>query len=118
MSQEKSPKGLRIAEIILGAIAIGASAVVLSYPEITTILTVMLLSISLLVVGISSIITGAVIRALPKGTRAIKIGMGVVAIVGAFVSVANPEAVLLAFVMLIAIFVLIYGAGWKRTKQA
>jgi len=111
LSQEKAPTWIRILEIVLGAIAIAASGIVLANPDTTTVLIVMLLSISLLVVGISSIITGAVVSHLPKSLRGIKIGMGIVAIIGSIFSIANPVAAALAFVNLIAIFVLIYGAG-------
>ena len=111
MSQEKTPTWIRILEIILGAIAIAASGIVLTNPDTTTVMIVMLLSISLLVVGISSIITGAVGSNLSKSLRGIKIGMGIVAIIGSIFSIVNPVAAALAFVNLIAIFVLIYGAG-------
>ena len=55
---EKSPKGLRIAEIILGAIAIALSAAVLANPDVTTLLFVTLLGIALIMIGISRIIVG------------------------------------------------------------
>ena len=55
---EKSPKGLRIAQIILGAIAVALSGAVLANPDTTTLLYVTLLGIALIMVGISKIIEG------------------------------------------------------------
>ncbi len=60
MTNEKSPKWVRIADIILGVIAIALSAVVIANPGLTTVLYVTFLGIALIIVGISSIIVGAI----------------------------------------------------------
>ncbi len=59
LSQEKSPKWLRIVEIVLGAIAIGLAGAILANPGETTLFLVTLLGIALVMVGISKIIEGA-----------------------------------------------------------
>ena len=90
MSEEKSPKWVRIVDIILGAIAIGLSGMVLANPDVTTVFFVTLLSIALIVVGVSRIIGGAAIPGLSKGGRAAGIAVGVLGIVGGAIALANP----------------------------
>ena len=74
---EKSPKGLRIAQIILGAIAIALSGAVLANPDTTTLLFVTFLGIALIMVGISKIIEGGLSRQITKGSKGINIGIGI-----------------------------------------
>ena len=88
-SLEKAPKWMRAAEIALGAIAIALSAWVLGNPGQATELIVIFLGIALIMIGISKIIEGAAGRHLSKGSRGIGIGIGVVSIVGGFVSIVN-----------------------------
>jgi len=111
LSAEKSPTWLRIAQIVLGAITIALSGMVLSNPDVTTLFFVTLLAISLIMVGISKIIEGALVKQLSKGPRVISIGIGIVSIAGGFFSLANPIAAVLTLIMIIAIFILIHGAG-------
>ena len=118
LSQEKSTKGLRIAEIILGAIAIALSAVVLANPDVTTLLFVTFLGIALIMVGISRIIVGAAAKQVSKGFRGISIGIGVVSIVGGLYALANPVAAVVTLVTIIAIIVLIHGLGLIATGIA
>jgi len=111
MSQEKSPKGLRIVEIVLGAIAIGLAAAVLGNPGGATLFLVTLLGIALVMVGISKIIEGAASRHVSKGSRFISIGIGVVSIAGGFFAIANPVTAIATLIWIISIFILIHGAG-------
>ena len=53
MEGAKSPRWLRIAEIILGAIAIGLAGFVLSNPDFTVALVALMLSFALIIIGIS-----------------------------------------------------------------
>jgi uncharacterized membrane protein HdeD (DUF308 family) len=111
VSLEKSPTWLRIAQIVLGAIAIALSVAVLANPDVTSLFFVTLLGISLIMVGISKIIEGALVKQLSKGTRIISIIIGAISIGGGFFSLAHPIAALLTLIMVITIFILIHGAG-------
>jgi len=111
MSQEKSPKGLRIVEIILGAIAIGLASAVLGNPEATAYFIATLLGIALVMIGISKIIEGAVSKHVSKGSRFISIGIGIVAIAGGFFAMSDPEVAIATLIWVISIFILIHGAG-------
>ena len=108
---QKSPTGLRIIQFIMGGIAIALSGFVLANPIATTWFFLVFLGISLIVVGISNIIGGISYRTAPKSTRAINIGIGVVAIIGGFVILAHPIAALVTLIWFVSIFVFIYGAG-------
>ncbi|MEE9563311.1 MAG: DUF308 domain-containing protein, partial [Nitrosopumilaceae archaeon] len=68
MTNEKSPNWVRIADIILGVIAIALSAVVLANPGLTTVLYVTFLGIALILIGISRIIVGAIAKQVSKGS--------------------------------------------------
>jgi len=110
LSQEKSPKGLRIAQIILGAIAIALSGAVLANPDTTTLLYVTLLGIALIMVGISKIIEGGLAQN-TKGSRGINIGIGIISIIGGIFALANPVAAVATLIWIISIFILIHGLG-------
>ena len=107
----KSPKGLRIAQIILGGIAIGLSAAVIANPDVTTLFFVTLLGIALIMVGISKIIEGAIAKHVSKGSRFISLGIGVVSIAGGFFALVNPIAAVATIILIITIFILIHGIG-------
>ena len=118
LSLEKSSKGIRIAEIILGVIAIALSAAVIANPDVTTLLYIILLGIALIMIGISRIIVGALAKQVSKGSRAISIGIGVVSIAGGLFALANPIAAVVTLVTIIAIIVLIHGLGLVATGIA
>ena len=107
----KSSKGLRIAQIILGGIAIALSAAVVINPDVTTLFFVTLLGIALIMVGISKIIEGVLAKQVSKGSRFISIGIGVVSIAGGFFSLVNPIAAVATIILIITIFILIHGIG-------
>ncbi len=107
---EKSPKGLRIAQIILGAIAIALSGAVLTNPDTTTLLYVTLLGIALIMVGISKIIEGGLAQS-TKVSRGINIGIGIISIIGGIFALANPVAAIATLIWIISIFILIHGLG-------
>jgi len=108
---QKSSIWVRIIQFVTGGIAIALSGYVLANPVTTTGFYLIFLGISLLVVGISSIINGIAHRTATKGTRAINVGIGIVAIIGGFFTLAHPIAALASLIWLVSIFVLIYGAG-------
>ncbi len=107
----KSPKGLRIAQIILGGIAIALSGFILANPDATTWFFVVFLGIALIMVGISKIIEGVIAKHVSKGSRFISMGIGVVAIAGGFFAIANPVAAIATLIWVISIFILIHGLG-------
>ena len=111
MDGAKSPRWLRIAEIILGAIAIGLAGFVLSNPDFTVALVALMLSIALIIIGISNVLKGAAGRDLSKGTRGINIGIGVLALVGGFVTAANPFVAIQTLILLFSVIILLYGFG-------
>ena len=110
LSQEKSPKGLRIGQIILGAIAIALSGAVLANPDTTTLLYVTLLGFALIMIGISKIIEGGLAQS-TKGSRGINIVIGIISIIGGVFALANPVAAIATLIWIISIFILIHGLG-------
>jgi hypothetical protein len=108
---EKTPKGIRIAEIILGAITIALAAFVISSPDTTTVILVMLLGLSLIFTGIARIIVGGVAKQISKGYRAINIAIGVISIVGGIFAIANPITAVATLIWIVSIFILIHGLG-------
>ena len=111
LEAQKLPTWVRIIQFITGGIAIALSGYVLANPITTSWFFLTFLGISLLVVGISSIINGISHRTATKGTRAINIGIGIVAIIGGFFTLAHPVAALASLLWFVSLFVLIYGAG-------
>ncbi len=110
LSELKSSKGLRIGQIILGAIAIALSGAVLANPDTTTLLYVTLLGFALIMIGISKIIEGGLAQS-AKGSRGINIGIGIISIIGGIFALANPVAAIGTLIWIISIFILIHGLG-------
>jgi len=108
---EKTPKGIRIAEIILGAITIALAAFVISSPDTTTVILVMLLGLSLIFTGIARIIVGGVAKQISKGYRGINIAIGVISIIGGIFAIANPIEAIETLIWIVSIFILIHGLG-------
>ena len=108
---EKTSKGVRIAEIILGAIAIALSGFVISNPDTTTLLYILLLGIALLMTGISRIIVGAAAKQASGSSRGISIGTGVISIIGGVFAIANPVAAVATLIWIVSIIILIHGLG-------
>jgi len=110
LNELKTPKGLRIAQIILGAIAIALSGAVLANPDTTTLLYVTLLGFALIMIGISKIIEGGLAQS-TKGSRGINIVIGIISIIGGIFALANPVAAIATLIWIISIFILIHGLG-------
>ena len=108
---EKTPKGIRIAEIILGSITIALAAFVISSPDTTTVILVMLLGLSLIFTGIARIIVGGVAKQISKGYRGINIAIGVISIIGGIFAIANPITTIATLIWIVSIFILIHGLG-------
>jgi len=75
----KSPKGIRILQIVLGAIAIALSLAVILNPGVGIATLTFLLSITLLVVGIERFVTGLTLSKHSKSSRFGNIDLGALA---------------------------------------
>jgi uncharacterized membrane protein HdeD (DUF308 family) len=115
---EKSPVWLRIAQIVLGAIAIALSGWVISNPTATTLLYITFLGFALIMVGISKIIEGFVLKQIPKSTKIISIVIGIISIIGGFFAIAHPIAAVATLIMIVSIVILIHGLGLIATGIA
>jgi len=115
---EKSPIWLRIAQIVLGAIAIALSGWVISNPAATTLLYITFLGFALIMIGISKIIEGFVLKQIPKSTKIISIVIGIISIIGGFFAIAHPIAAVATLIMIVSIVILIHGLGLIATGIA
>jgi uncharacterized membrane protein HdeD (DUF308 family) len=111
LSQDKTPKGVRIAEIILGVIAIALAAYVISNPEAAISFHVMILGIILLVTGVSRIIVGGVVKQASGKSRVISIGTGIISIIGGAFAIANPIEAIDTLIWIVSIIIIIHGLG-------
>ncbi len=91
----KAPNYLRVAQIVVGAITLVLAGFVLAFPGFAIFLIIVWLSISLLFSGIDGVIIGAGARHMPKGWRAIRIGVGAVAVALSVAVFAFPTAAVL-----------------------
>jgi len=112
---EKSPVWLRLAQIVLGIIAIALSGWVMAHPVATTFFYILLLGIALIMTGISKIIEGALVRDHAKSARAISIVIGVISIAGGGFALANPVTAVATIIMIVSLVILIHGLGLIAT---
>jgi uncharacterized membrane protein HdeD (DUF308 family) len=115
---QKSPAWVRILQFVTGGIAIALSGYVLANPIATSWFVLTFLGISLLAVGISSMMNGFFHGGTSKGNRVIEIIIGIVAIIGGFFTMAHPIAALASLIWFTSLFVLIFGAGLVATGIA
>jgi len=115
---EKSSSLVRIAQIILGVIAIALSGWVIAHPVATTLLYIVFLGIALIMVGFSKIIEGAVLRASPKSARIISIIIGIISIIGGSFALSNPLMAVVTLIMILSFVILIHGIGLIATGAA
>jgi uncharacterized membrane protein HdeD (DUF308 family) len=108
---DKTPKGIRLAEIVLGVIAIALAAYVISNPEAAISFHVMLLGIALVVIGVSRIIVGGVAKQASGKSRGISMATGVISIIGGAFAIANPIEAISALIWIVSIIILIHGLG-------
>ncbi len=108
---DKTPKGIRIAEIVLGVIAIALAGYVISNPEAAISFHVMMLGIALVVIGVSRIIVGGVAKQASGKSRGISIGTGVISIIGGIFAIANPIEAIETLIWIVSIIILIHGLG-------
>ena len=104
-----SPKGLRIAQIVLGIIAIALSISVMAQPRAGVTLLVFLLSVTLLVLGIERVIAGIGLKDLPKSSRIGNIILGGLTIALGIVVISYPVFAAEFLILLLAIGLLFMG---------
>jgi uncharacterized membrane protein HdeD (DUF308 family) len=104
ISIEKTPTGLRILQIVMGAICIGISGLVLINPLLALELVVLYLAISLLMIGIANVTLGIAIRKMKGGIRAMNIGIGIISILVSGLMIVFPE-----FALGMTMFLFVFG---------
>ena len=105
----KSTKGIRISQIVLGAIAIALSLAVISSPRVGIATITILLSITLLVVGIERLVTGFTPSEQTKSSRFGNIGLGALAALLGIAVLAFPLFTTGVLVTLLALGLLFIG---------
>jgi uncharacterized membrane protein HdeD (DUF308 family) len=106
----KSPKGIRISQIVLGGIAIALSLAIISSPGVGIATITFLLSITLLVIGIERLVTGFTPSSeQPKTSRFGNIGLGALAALLGIVVLAFPLFTTGVLVTLLALGLLFIG---------
>lgn len=120
-----SPKGIRILQIVLGAIAIALSLAVIVNPGIGIATLTFLLSITLLVVGIERVVTGLTLsKHSSQSSRFGNIGLGALAALLGIAVMAFPLFTTGVLVTLLALGLLftgiariIHGISEKNTSK-
>ena len=105
----KSPKGIRISQIVLGGIAIALSLAIILSPSVGIATITFLLSITLLVVGIERLVTGFTPSEQSKSSRFGNIGLGALAALLGIAVVAFPLFTTGVLVSLLALGLLFIG---------
>ena len=104
-----SPKGLQIAQVVLGVIAIGLSLSVMAEPGAGVALLVFLLSITLLVLGIERVIAGIGLAGLRKSSRIGNIILGGLTIALGIAVISFPLFAAGFLILMLAIGLLFMG---------
>jgi uncharacterized membrane protein HdeD (DUF308 family) len=107
MIRNELPKWARIGQIVLGFLAIALSGVVLIFPGIATLSLVVILSTTLIVIGIEK----ATISFARGRRKLIDMGLGIAVIAIGIAAIAFPMAAALVFIALIAFGLLFDGAS-------
>jgi uncharacterized membrane protein HdeD (DUF308 family) len=122
LSEAKSPRWMRFAQIGLGIVAIILSGFVIAFPGFTLITIALLLAVILFVVGIERVLTGLFLRG---KSRWINIGLGILVIILSGISMTFPVAtgiVLLIFLAYVLLFDgisrVIHGAADKSSNRS
>jgi uncharacterized membrane protein HdeD (DUF308 family) len=120
----KSPKGIRILQIVLGGIAIALSLAIIANPGVGIATLTFLLSITLLVVGIERVVTGFTLSKHSKSSRFGNIGLGALAALLGIAVLAFPLFTTGVLVTLLALGLLftgiariIHGMSEKNTSK-
>jgi uncharacterized membrane protein HdeD (DUF308 family) len=120
----KSPKGIRILQIVLGGIAIALSLAIIANPGVGIATLTFLLSITLLVVGIERVVTGLTLSKHSKSSQFGNIGLGALAALLGIAVLAFPlftTGVLITLLALGLLFTgiarIIHGMSEKNTSK-
>jgi uncharacterized membrane protein HdeD (DUF308 family) len=120
----KSPKSIRILQIVLGGIAIALSLAVIVNPGVGIATLTFLLSITLLVVGIERVVTGLTLSKYSKSSLFVNIGLGALAALLGIAVIAFPLFTTGVLVTLLALGLLftgiariIHGISDKNTSK-
>jgi uncharacterized membrane protein HdeD (DUF308 family) len=120
----KSPKAIRILQIVLGGIAIALSLAIIANPGVGIATLTFLLSITLLVVGIERVVTGLTLSKHSKSSRFGNIGLGALAALLGIAVLAFPLFTTGVLVTLLALGLLftgiariIHGMSEKNTSK-
>jgi uncharacterized membrane protein HdeD (DUF308 family) len=126
-SQDKSPRWLRILQVVLGLISVGLSVAVLASPASAIATVIVLVSIVLFILGIERIASGISAASTKVSSSIVNIGLGVLVIILSSVAMAYPLESAAFLIILGAIALLFSGiarlihgfvdsnnAGWSR----
>jgi uncharacterized membrane protein HdeD (DUF308 family) len=103
LDEIKNPLWVRVTDVILGILAIGASVFVLVYPVLSLDLLILLIAMGLMLLGIARILRGIFSRVLYGIKRAFSIAYGFIVLVVTLIILLNPAfTTLLSFWVLIA----------------
>ena len=111
MSETKAPSWLRAFDIIFGLIAVVLSVVVLVYQELAILTLIFVLSIVLLVTGISRILDGFFGKYLLDSIRAVDVGIGIVAIALGIVTLLYADLTTQLLIYLLSFALLLNGVS-------
>jgi uncharacterized membrane protein HdeD (DUF308 family) len=104
LEELKNPLWVRLTDIILGILAIGASVFVLIYPTFSLDFFILLITIGLAVLGIARILRGLFTRVLDRFQRAFNVAFGFIILISTLILLIFPAfTTLLSFWVLIAV---------------
>jgi len=103
------PVALRAFHVILGLITIAAAFVILAEPGLGILTLVLILSLALLVLGVSRLARGLSHHLFTKRHRALDVIAGVLSIILGLVVLADPVLGASTLVLLLAFAAMIYG---------
>jgi uncharacterized membrane protein HdeD (DUF308 family) len=121
----ESPLWLQLLQISVGVVSIILSSIVLAYPSLGVFTVILMLAITLLIVGIERVASGIFSPFLgSKLSRLSNIGLGVIVIVFALISVAYPPFAVGILIALVAFALLfngvariVYGIAYKNAPK-
>ena len=113
-SESKTHGWMRVAQIVLGALAIIVSLIILAYPGLTTITLVYFVSLLFFIVGIEKIITGIFFK---SKSRVASIILGVIVLILAGLALAFPVGATFVLILVVAFALLFDGIARISTRS-
>jgi uncharacterized membrane protein HdeD (DUF308 family) len=99
-SSPLSSKKIRITNIVLGLAIVGLSIFLMQFPIVTSASLVILGAVALLISGIARIVQG-ITREMPKLSKGLIIGVGVLSIAISLIIIANPISMGLVLLVIV-----------------